>query len=366
MSKLKRTTLYPLYTEWGAKTVNFGGWELPVQFTSIKEEHRAVRERAGLFDVSHMGEAEVKGRGAFEFLQSVITNDMTKLESGKALYTLLCNEKGGTVDDLLIYQLAENDYLLVLNAANTEKDINWFKQHAGESEIINDVSSSFAQLAVQGPKAEQIVQRLTNEDLAQIGFFRFHNNVDLNGINALVSRTGYTGEDGFEIYCSAEKAPSLWKAILNAGEPHGLIPCGLGARDTLRFEARLPLYSQEIDETISPLEAGLGFAVKLQKNSDFIGKEALKKEKESGVKRKLAGIEMVEKGIPRTGYEVLNKNGMTIGYVTSGTQSPTLDKNVGLVLIETPYAELDTELYIKIRNKTVKAVVVPVPFYKKA
>ncbi|SDH34445.1 glycine cleavage system aminomethyltransferase GcvT [Alteribacillus bidgolensis] len=366
MTELKRTSLFPLYKEIGAKTVDFGGWELPVQFTSIKEEHRAVREKAGLFDVSHMGEAEVKGRDAYDFLQSIITNDMAKLEPGKALYTLLCYENGGTLDDLLIYQLDVDHYLLVLNAANTKKDIDWLKKHARDEELIKDMSSYYAQLAVQGPKAEQIVQKLANEDLSNIGFFRFRKNVDLNGVNALVSRTGYTGEDGFEIYCSAEKAPSLWKAILKAGESEGIAPCGLGARDTLRFEARLPLYGQEIDETISPLEAGLGFAVKLQKDSDFVGKEALKKEKESGVKRKMAGVEMLEKGIPRTGYEVLNEKGDIIGRVTSGTQSPTLGKNIGLVLIQTPYTKLDTELYIKIRKKTLKAVVISTPFYKKA
>ncbi|SFE30437.1 glycine cleavage system aminomethyltransferase GcvT [Alteribacillus iranensis] len=365
MSSLKRTSIYPLYEEYGGKLVEFGGWEMPVQFEGIKKEHQAVREKAGLFDVSHMGEAEVTGDEAFSFLQYIVTNDLTRLEPGKAMYTMMCNEQGGVIDDLLIYQLKDNHYLLILNASNTEKDIQWLKEHAFSQVTITDKSSQYGLLALQGPSAERILSRLTNTDLSSIGFFRFENNVSIDGASALVSRTGYTGEDGFEIYCDMKEAPSLWKRLLEEGEKDGLIPCGLGARDTLRFEARLPLYGQEIDETISPLEAGLGFAVKVKKDCDFIGKQALTKEKEAGPKRKLCGIEMIDKGIPRTGYDVLNKEGEVIGVITSGTQSPTLRKNVGLALVKTPYAEQDTDLYVKVRKKTLHAVVVPTPFYKK-
>ncbi|WP_349407765.1 glycine cleavage system aminomethyltransferase GcvT [Pseudalkalibacillus sp. SCS-8] len=364
MSTLLRTPLFELYKEYGAKVIDFGGWELPVQFSSIKEEHEAVRTKAGLFDVSHMGEITVKGPDAEDYLQYVLTNDVSKLNDGGAQYTAMCYEDGGTVDDLLVYKRADEDYLLVVNAANTEKDFDWMlKNKKGDVEIKN-ISDDVAQLALQGPLAEQVLQKLTDYDLSQIGFFKFAEDVELDGTKALVSRTGYTGEDGFEIYCDAEDAATLWKTILETGKEDGVLPIGLGARDTLRFEARLALYGQELTSEISPLEAGIGFAVKLKKEADFIGKEALIKQKEEGLKRKLVGIEMIDKGIPRTHYEVF-KNDEKIGEVTTGTQSPTLGKNLGLAIIDTQYTELGTEVEVQVRKRRLKAQVVKTPFYKR-
>ncbi|MCF6094199.1 glycine cleavage system aminomethyltransferase GcvT [Microaerobacter geothermalis] len=364
MSQLKRTPLFPVYEKYGGKTIDFGGWELPVQFSKIQEEHEAVRSRAGLFDVSHMGEVMVKGKDALSYIQMLITNDVSKLEVNQALYSPMCYPDGGTVDDLLVYKLADDEYLLVINASNIEKDVEWMKKHLEGEVTVTNVSSETAQLALQGPLAEQVLQKLTDTDLSHIGFFRFHKNMDLDGIQALVSRTGYTGEDGFEIYLSPEDAISLWDKILEAGKDEGVLPCGLGARDTLRFEAKLPLYGQELTADITPIEAGLGFAVKTDKVEDFIGKEVLKDQKENGAPRKLVGIEMIDRGIPRSHYPVYAGD-EKIGEVTTGTQSPTLKKNVGLVLIKKEYAELGQELDVEIRGKRLKAAVVKTPFYKR-
>lgn len=364
MANLKQTPLYPLYEKYGAKTIDFGGFELPVQFSGIKAEHDAVRTKAGIFDVSHMGEIEVKGDKACDFLQYVMTNDVSKLQTNQLQYTAMCNERGGTIDDLIIYKRKEDNYLLVVNAANIEKDLAWLKKHQMDGVAINDLSSDIALIAIQGPLAEKVLQKLTAENLSAIRFFTFKDDVDIAGKKVLLSRSGYTGEDGFEIYCQKEDAAFLWEKILEAGTEDGVIPCGLGARDTLRFEARLPLYGQELDETISPLEAGIGFAVKLDKEADFIGKEALRKQKEDGLKRKLVGLEMIDRGIPRHGYEVF-KEGKRIGHITTGTQSPTLKKNIGLALIESEFSDIGTEVEIEIRGKRLKAKVVPTPFYKK-
>lgn len=362
MTELKKTPLYSLYAEYGAKTIDFGGWDMPVQFSGIKDEHDAVRNRAGIFDVSHMGEIIVKGKDSLEFLQKVMTNDFSKLQTGRALYTAMCYENGGVVDDLLVYKLDEQEYLLVVNAANTEKDYQWLKQHISGDIEVEDVSEQYALIAIQGPKAQSILQKIVNNtDLEEIKFFRFEQDLDLNGAKALVSRTGYTGEDGFEIYCRPEDAQNLWKELLKSGEKEGLLPCGLGARDTLRFEATLPLYGQELSSEITPLEAGLGFAVKLNKE-DFIGKEALKKQKEEGVPRTIVGIEMIDRGIPRTGYRVFSE-GEEIGYVTSGTQSPTLKKNIGLALIKSDHNEVGKELEVEVRKKRIKAKIIKTPFY---
>ncbi|SFA42002.1 aminomethyltransferase [Anoxybacillus pushchinoensis] len=361
---LKRTPLFPLYVEHGAKTIDFGGWELPVQFSSIKEEHEAVRTKAGLFDVSHMGEFEVKGKDSLPFLQKMMTNDVAKLTDGRTQYTLMCYEDGGTVDDLLIYKKADDHYLLVVNAANIEKDFAWLQEHVfGDVEVVN-VSDDIAQLALQGPLAEKVLQTLTATDLSAMKFFSFADGIRVAGVEALVSRTGYTGEDGFEIYCRAEDAQTVWRTILEAGREEGVIPCGLGARDTLRFEACLPLYGQELASDITPIEAGLGFAVKTNKDVDFFGKEVLKKQKEEGTARKLVGIEMIDKGIPRHGYAVY-VNGEQVGVVTTGTQSPTLKKNIGLALLSTTYTALHTEVEVDIRGKRLKAKVVATPFYKR-
>ncbi|UOE54379.1 glycine cleavage system aminomethyltransferase GcvT [Bacillus sp. CMF12] len=364
MSQLKRTPLFEVYKDYGAKTIDFGGWDLPVQFSSIKEEHEAVRTKAGLFDVSHMGEIEVKGTDSLKYLQKMMTNDISKLKNSGAQYTAMCYENGGTVDDLLVYKIEDDHYLLVVNASNIEKDFNWLEDHAEGNVELKNLSEDMAQLAIQGPLAEKVLQKLAGTNLSDIGFFKFQQDVDLNGKKALVSRTGYTGEDGFEVYCDAKDAAALWNEILEAGKEEGVLPCGLGARDTLRFEANLALYGQELSPDITPLEAGIGFAVKVNKEADFIGKEVLKNQKENGVPRKLAGIEMIDRGIPRHGYPVY-KGEELIGEVTTGTQSPTLKKNIGLVLIKKEHAGPGTELEVEIRGKRLKAKIAATPFYKR-
>ncbi|QED48611.1 glycine cleavage system aminomethyltransferase GcvT [Cytobacillus dafuensis] len=365
MSQLKRTPLYDVYKDYGAKTIDFGGWDLPVQFSSIKEEHEAVRTKAGLFDVSHMGEIEVKGPDSLSYLQKMMTNDISKLKDFGAQYTAMCYENGGTVDDLLVYKFTDDHFLLVVNASNIEKDYKWLADHLEGNVEIKNLSDQTAQVAIQGPLAESVLQKLaSNTNLSDIGFFKFQNDVDLNGKKALVSRTGYTGEDGFEVYCDANDVVSIWKDILEAGKEEGAIPCGLGARDTLRFEANLVLYGQELSPEISPLEAGIGFAVKVNKEADFIGKEVLLKQKEDGLSRKLVGIEMIDRGIPRHGYLVF-KGEEQIGEVTTGTQSPTLKKNIGLALLSIENTAVGTEVEVEIRGKRLKAVVAATPFYKR-
>ncbi len=361
MADLKRTPLFPVYKD-QAKLVPFGGWELPVQFSGIKAEHEAVRTRAGLFDVSHMGEIVVSGPDALSLLQRLLSNDASKLKTGQIQYSIMCYPDGGTVDDLVIYK-REEDYLLVTNAANLEKDLEWINKHAVGDVSIRDISDEIALLALQGPAAETILQRMTDTDLSAIRFFRFQEDVQIGGIKAMISRTGYTGEDGFEIYLAPEDAPILWEKILIEGEPEGVVPCGLGARDTLRFEARLPLYGNELSASITPIEAGLGFAVKLEKG-DFIGCRVLAQQKEEGPPRKLVGIEMIERGIPRSNYPVYIGE-EEVGEVTSGTHSPTLKKNVGLALIRAEHAQLGQEVAVEIRGKRVKACIVKTPFYKR-
>lgn len=362
---LKRTPLFDEYAKYGGKTIDFGGWELPVQFSSIKEEHDAVRNRAGLFDVSHMGEIIVEGTDSLPYLQYLLTNDISKVEIGGAQYNAMCYENGGVVDDLLVYHLEENRYLLCVNAANIEKDYDWMLRHVEGEVTVTNKSDEYAQIALQGPLSEEILQMLTETDLSTIKYFKFLENVDVAGHKVLLSRTGYTGEDGFELYGEPTSITEIWTKILESGKDKGVVPTGLGARDTLRFEACLPLYGQELSQDISPLEAGIGFAVKLQKESDFIGKEPLKTQKENGVPRKLIGIEMIDKGIPRHGYKVY-KDGVEIGEVTTGTQSPLTKRNIGLVLIDSKFAQLESEFEIEIRNKKLKAVTVATPFYKRS
>ncbi len=367
MSELKRTPLFPEYQRSGAKTIDFGGWDLPVQFSSIKEEHEATRTKAGLFDVSHMGEILVEGPESEAFLQKMLTNDVSKLTVNRAQYTIMCYENGGTVDDLLVYKLDEQKYLLVVNAANTQKDFDWLEQHLTEDARLENQSEHYVQLALQGPKAEEILQRLTKEDLSEIKFFRFKQGVDFKGIDhkAIVSRTGYTGEDGFEIYLDKSSAGALWRAILDEGQDDGVQPIGLGARDTLRFEANLPLYGQELSPEITPVEAGMGFAVKAKKEADFFGKDVLAKQKEEGPSRKLVGIEMIDKGIPRTDYRVYVGE-EEVGFVTTGTQSPTLDKRIGLALLPVKFTEEGQEVEVQVRKRRLRAKVVPTPFYKRS
>lgn len=364
-SQLQRTPLFESYAKYGGKTIDFGGWELPVQFSSIKEEHEAVRTKAGLFDVSHMGEIFVTGNDSLDYLQRLVTNDVSKIQNGQAQYTAMCHEDGGTVDDLLIYKIEDGHYLLVVNASNIDKDFDWMQKAVFGDVKLENHSANYGLLALQGPLAEKILQRLTEENLAEIKAFRFKTDVAIGGHSVIVSRTGYTGEDGFEIYASPEAIVALWELILAEGAEDGLVPCGLGARDTLRFEACLALYGQELSDEISPLEAGLNFVVKLNKEEDFSGKAALAAQKENGIPRKSAGIEMIDKGIPRHGYAVY-VNDEKIGEVTTGTQSPTLKKNIGLALIAREHAEIGTEVEIEIRNKRLKAVIVETPFYKRS
>lgn len=363
MSSLKRTPLFDEYAKYGGKTIDFGGWELPVQFSSIKEEHDAVRNRAGLFDVSHMGEIFVEGPDALNYLQKLLSNDISKIAIGGAQYSAMCYENGGVVDDLLTYRLDEDRYLLCVNAANIEKDYDWMLSKAEGDVTITNKSDEYAQIALQGPLSEEVLQTLTDTNLQTIKYFKFQENVNIAGHSVLVSRSGYTGEDGFELYGTPAAIAHLWNKILEAGKDKGVVPAGLGARDTLRFEVCLPLYGQELSQDISPLEAGIGFAVKL--NTDFIGRDSLAKQKEEGLARKIVGIEMAGKGIPRHGYKVF-KDGVEIGEVTTGTQSPMTKRNIGLVLIDAKFAELGKEVEVEIRNKFIPAVIVETPFYKRA
>lgn len=366
MTNLKRTALYPLYAQYGARTVDFAGWELPVQFSGIQKEHEAVRTRAGLFDVSHMGEFRVRGAEALPFLQRLMTNDIARMETGQALYTFMCYPEGGVIDDLIVYKMDEGDYMLVVNAANIGKDFEWLQKHReGDAPELIDLSDEMGLLALQGPAAERILAGITEAPVDRLESFRFLRDVKIGGYEvAVLSRTGYTGEDGFELYAANDQLPGLWEALMAAGESEGLVPAGLGARDTLRFEARLPLYGQELSPSITPLEAGLGFFVKLDKG-DFVGREALARQKEEGPPRRIVGIEMIDRGIPRTGYAVYDAGGQPIGEVTTGTQSPTLKKNIGLVLIDRAYAAIGTEVWVEVRGKRLKAEVVPTPFYKR-
>ena len=364
-NELKRTPLFDEYAKYGGKTVDFGGWELPVQFSSIKEEHDAVRNRAGLFDVSHMGEIFVTGPEALEFLQKLLSNDISKIAIGQAQYSAMCYEDGGVVDDLLTYKLADNHYLLCVNASNIDKDYDWMMENQHQFDVtIDNQSDSYAQIALQGPLAEEVLQSLTTTDVSAIKYFRFQENVEIAGHKALVSRSGYTGEDGFELYGTPADIQALWGKILEAGKDKGVVAAGLGCRDTLRFEAGLPLYGQELSATISPLEAGIGFAVKLTKE-DFLGRDALVAQKENGLPRKLVGIEMIDKGIPRHGYKVF-KDGQEIGEVTTGTQLPSTKRNVGNALIDSQFTTVGIELEIEIRGKHLKVVTVATPFYKRS
>ncbi len=363
VAELKRTPLYPLYKQYGAKTVEFGGWDMPVQFQSILVEHESVRKRAGLFDVSHMGEFEVTGKDSRAFLQFLVTNDVFKLQPGMAMYSPLPNEHGGCIDDLLIYCFSEDRFWVVVNAGNIDKDFAWFQQHAGEFDVsLVDKSSDIALLALQGPLSEAILQRVTDVPLADLNYYRFVEGRVCNR-PAVISRTGYTGEDGFELYLDAEDSPAVWTELLVQGESEGLLPCGLGARDTLRLEARLPLYGHELAEDISPFEAGLGMFVKLDKG-DFVGKTALSAQKAEGVQRKIVGIELRERGIPRADYDVYFE-GRLVGRVTSGTMSPTLKVPIGLALIDVDVAQVGTLLQVDIRGKQVPAEIVKTPFYKR-
>jgi aminomethyltransferase len=362
---LKHTPLFELHRQAGARLVEFGGWEMPVQYAGILEEHRAVRERAGLFDVSHMGEFRAEGAQALEFLQSMVPNNVARLQENQALYTQICRPDGGTLDDLLIYQLGEQRYMIVVNAGTTAKDWAWLTDHAtGRSGVtLTDVSAETALLALQGPLAESILQPLTSTPLGSVAYYHCLPG-EVAGVSCLISRTGYTGEDGFELYGQAGDAPVLWRALMEAGRPSGLLPAGLGARDTLRLEAGYCLYDHELTEEITPLEAGLGWTVKLLKGTDFIGRAALADEKAQGLRRTLVGIELRERGVPRAGYPIL-RDGRTIGVITSGTMSPTLGRPIAMGYVPPAESAPGGELVVEIRGRSVPAIVAPLPFYKR-
>ncbi len=360
---LKKTPLNAIERELGGKMVDFGGWDLPVQFSGILAEHKAVRERAGLFDVSHMGEIAVHGPDALAFLQKVTSNDVARLEDGRIHYSGLLYPTGGFVDDILVYRNAEDDYLVVVNASNTDKDYEWMRDAIGDHDVVvENRSSQFAQLALQGPLAETILQPLTGTDLRSIKYYHFARG-KVDGVDAIISRTGYTGEDGFELYVAPEKAEALFRRLLEAGRPHGLLPCGLGARDTLRLESKMALYGNDIDHTTTPYEADLGWIVRLDKG-DFFGRDVLERESAEGPKRKLVGFEMVDRGIARHGYPIVSE-GKEIGVVTSGTQAPTLGKAIGLAYVPTEKSAPGSELSVMIRGKETRARVIPTPFYKR-
>ncbi len=354
-NELKQTPLYQNFVDAGAKIVEFGGWAMPVQFSSIKEEHNAVRTEMGVFDVSHMGEILIKGPDAKHLVQYLLSNDTEQLTTTKAQYTALCNESGGIIDDLITYMLEEDTYLLVVNAGNTEKDFEWMKQHATEFDVeIINVSNEYGQLAIQGPATREFVKAHVDVEVTDMKPFDFKQGVKFFDKNIMLSQSGYTGEDGFEIYCKAEDTPHLWGKLLE----NNIQPCGLGARDTLRLEAGLPLHGQDLNESISPYEAGIGFAVKPLIEADFIGKEVLKDQKENGSNRRTVGIEMIEKGIPRTGYIVYDSEENEIGEVTSGTQSPLSGKSIGLALIDREAFEMGKEVIVQVRKRKVKAKIV--------
>ncbi|MEG6586127.1 glycine cleavage system aminomethyltransferase GcvT [Dendrosporobacter sp. 1207_IL3150] len=360
----KQTPLYDAHLSYGGKIIDFGGWMLPVQYQGILDEHRAVRERAGLFDVSHMGEILVQGEDAEAFLQMLVTNDVTNITDNQALYTPMCYPDGGTVDDLLIYRYSAHKYLLVINAANIYKDWEWLQsQKTNFKVVLDNLSSEIAQLAIQGPLSCSILSNVTTEALKELRYYHFIANADVCGKTVLLSRTGYTGEDGFEIYCKPEDSNEIWEKLLKAGREYGLVPAGLGCRDTLRFEACLPLYGHELSALISPLEAGLGRFIKFKK-SNFTGKDALLKQKEAGLNRKIIAFTVSGRGIARAGYPI-NAAGNNIGVVTSGSYSPTLDKNLGLGLINTVYSQVGKSIEIEIRGKNVSAEVVAKPFYSR-
>lgn len=360
---LKRTPLYEAHVSIGARMVEFAGWEMPVQYAGHVQEHTAVRQAAGLFDVSHMGEIEIRGADALALVQRVSTNDASKLQDNQVQYSTMTNEAGGVLDDLLVYRLNADYFLLVVNAGGIDSDFEWIKEHGRELSVeVHNTSSAFALLALQGPRAERILQELTDHMLDRIPYY-WAQRVLVDGVDCRVSRTGYTGEDGFEILCDAADARHLWNRLLVTGSDRGLIPCGLAARNTLRLEAAYRLYGHDMDQTTTPLEAGLGWVVKLAKG-DFIGRDALLKQKEEGLKRKLAGFEVLDRAPARDGYPVVIGE-KQVGLVTSGSPAPSLKKNIGLAYLPIEHAALGAEFFVVIRGRDVPARVVDTPFYKR-
>lgn len=369
MPELKRTPIAERHEQLGARMVDFSGWYMPVQFSGIIDEHKTVRTKAGLFDLGHMGQLDVRGPQALDFLQLVTTNDVAALDPGQAQYSMLLYPDGGVVDDIIVYKRPDSQgYFVVINAANTDKDVAWImeqRQKRADLDVtIEHVSDQTGMIAIQGPEAERIMAKLTDADLPSVEYFHAIE-AEVSGVPCLVARTGYTGEDGFEIYCPIDQTLMIWDRLLEEGVPFGLKPIGLGARDTLRLEAKMALYGNELSDEINPLESGLAWAVKLDKG-DFIGRDALQRQKDAGIKRRLVGFKMVERGgVPRAHYPV-QVDGREVGFVTSGTASPTLGENIGLALVERSVAGVGKPLQIVIRGKPVAAIQVRTPFYQRA
>ena len=359
---MNNTALTDKHISLGAKMVPFAGYNMPVQYEGINAEHATVRKAVGVFDVSHMGEFILKGENALDLIQRVISNDASKLYDGKVQYAYLPNEEGGIVDDLLVYRIDEKTYMLVVNASNIEKDWNWISKFNTKGVEMHNISGQTSLLAVQGPKAAEALQSLTEIDLASMEYYTFTKGVFAGVENVIVSATGYTGAGGFEIYCDNAHAEMIWNAVFEAGAAFGIKPIGLGARDTLRLEMGFCLYGNDIDDTTSPIEAGLGWVTKFSK--PFTNSEALQAEKEAGVKRRLIGFEMIDRGIPRHDYEIVDAAGTVIGKVTSGTQSPSLQKAIGMGYVTKENAKEGAEIFISIRNNHIKAKVVKFPFFK--
>jgi aminomethyltransferase len=360
---MKDTALSAIHAALGAKMVPFAGYNMPVSYQGINLEHQTVREKVGVFDVSHMGEFFVTGPNALSLIQRVCSNDATKLEDGEAQYSCFPNEDGGVVDDLIVYRIAAEKWLLVVNASNIDKDWAWINAHNTMEASLENSSDHYSLLAIQGPKSIQAMQSLTQEDLSAIKFYTFKINTFAGVENVIISATGYTGSGGFEIYCKNTQVAKIWTKVLEAGADWGIQPIGLAARDTLRLEMGYCLYGNDIDDTTSPLEAGLGWITKF--NKDFINSESLKKQKELGVSKTLVGFELSQRGIPRQGYAIVDAQGNSIGRVTSGTMSPSMGKGIGLGYVPMALKEVGSQIHIQIRNKIVPAMVVKLPFYKK-
>jgi aminomethyltransferase len=360
---MKNTALLQKHLDANAKMVPFAGYNMPVQYEGVNAEHETVRTGVGVFDVSHMGEFFLRGPKALDLIQRVTTNDASVLFDGKAQYSCMPNGKGGIVDDLIIYRISQEEYLLVVNASNIEKDWNWISSHNTDGVEMENASDSYSLLAIQGPKAAEAMQSLTEVNLSEMGYYTFAKGTFAGQPNIFISATGYTGSGGFEIYVPNEVASAVWDAVFEAGRSYGIKPIGLAARDTLRLEMGFCLYGNDIDDTTSPIEAGLGWITKFTK--DFMDADVLKAQKEQGVSRKLVAFEMIERGIPRHDYRILDKNNQVIGKVTSGTMSPSMKIAIGLGYVDLAHAGLDSEIYIEIRDKGVLAKVVKLPFYKK-
>ena len=362
--ELKKTALHRIHEALGAKMVPFAGYHMPVRYTSDIEEHKAVRESVGVFDVSHMGEFMVTGPEATGLIQEVTSNDISKLVNGQAQYSCMPNTEGGIVDDLIVYRFTAEKYMLVVNASNIEKDWNWINNYAKDKSGLHleNISDQISLFAVQGPKSAEVLQQLTEVDLSSIKFYHFEQDTFAGVSDVIISGTGYTGAGGFELYVPNAYAEQVWKKIFEAGAPYGIKPIGLGARDTLRLEMGYCLYGNDIDDTTSPLEARLGWITKFTK--DFVNAKNLKKQKEAGVSRQLCGFEMIDKGIPRQGYEIVDAQDQPIGKVTSGTMSPSLNKGIGMGYLQKEFTLPGTEIYIAVRNRKLKAEVVKLPFYK--